>query len=245
MATFQPVAGNYQGGHESEPELCVWASGKWHLTPAADRQYFDGAETVGIHQDSGQDGVVIGLEPAPDDADATHVRSLSRSGGDGADINAIAIQRRLGIDPEEITERQRFNLQEYDDGGAPVVATVDITPLSNGDAAEPPAGPGDIETAAAEAVEDIDDVAGSPDEPEGDSATEIFEDAASEDVEWSDIKTPDWLDEGSFYASLEEASNLDELREVLGWKNKYDGKLERFVDRLGVWDELQGGSDGA
>jgi hypothetical protein len=261
MAGFQPVDGSYAGGSKSDPELCVWTSGKWHLTPAADRQYFDGAETVGIHQDPGQEGVVIGLEPAPDDPDATNVRSLSRSEGDGADINAIAIQRRLGIDPKEITECQRFDLEEHS-GEGPVVATVNIGPLANG-AAKVDVGnstvndqgtpdediqsavPGAEEADAAEAVEDLDAGEDSPPEPEDDSATEVFEDAVEEEPEeWSEIETPDWLYESSFYASLKEASDLEELREVLGWKNKYDGKLDRFVERLGVWSELDGGDHG-
>ncbi len=243
MAPFQPVDGDFHGNSRSEPQLCVWKGGGFHLTPAADREYFDEAESVGFHHDSERDGVVLGLEPAPE-TDGTHVRALTRTDGDGADINALSILSELGIDYESIAEPHRFDLEEHDVHG-PVVATVDIGPLANGAAADTSrdAEPGAEEQAAADAVEDCDEASDAPDETEGGSATEIFENAASNTVEWSDIDSPDWLDEGSFYSAVEEASTFEELREVLGWKDEYDGDLEWFVDRLGVRTELEEASN--
>jgi hypothetical protein len=216
VTPFQPVQADYQGGGTSEPELCVWKSGKFHITPAADRQYFADVDHVAIHHDPDRDGVVIGFEPAPDD-DGGHVRTLTRGEGDGADVNALSVLDRLGIDKDEIEEAQRFDLEAVDEG--PVVAMADIAPLANGgvetvdavsqpgelpepeqDAEEhleeienedvPPAEPGPEEEAAAAAVEDLDDTSDSPDEPKGDSARETFEEALEETDENSDGRVP-------------------------------------------------------
>jgi hypothetical protein len=118
----------------------------------------------------------------------------------------------------------------------------------------PPAEPGPEEEAAAEAVDGTDDdsqtasstsagkgdepededVSDTPDEAEGDSAEEIFEDAVDEDLDWTDVDTPDWLDEGSFYTAVDESDDVEELRAALGWKDEHDGDLEQLIERLDV-----------
>jgi len=47
----------------------------------------------------------------------------------------------------------------------------------------------------------------------------------------------DWLDEASFHAALAESSDLEDLRETLGWLDE-DGDLRSLVQSMGATDDL-------
>lgn len=82
------------------------------------------------------------------------------------------------------------------------------------------------EDVATTAVERVDDAAvDSVDYPIPDAVRLTSVRDADTVSGFSDIDTPDWLDEGTFYAVLDTASSIDEFAETLGWGTPDDLRL--------------------
>lgn len=71
-----------------------------------------------------------------------------------------------------------------------------------------------------------------------DEADDTDEDSATEPAEWADVHTPDWLDEASFYAALDESDDVEDLARTLGWED--GNEVADAVEQLDVADRLGG-----
>lgn len=137
---------------------------------------------------------------------------------DDADGNVSEMHRNLDVDvPYRTLLKNLKNLGIHD----PTESPGRSQSQDHGD---------EVQTDSEPDVDETDDVSEAETEPEGEAEPEFSGTPDSEVESFHDLETPDWLDEGSFYAAVDMAGDVDELGEVLGW-DAHD-RLERMVNLL-------------